>query len=49
MTYEEVTEKFMGNAEFAKWPKQKAERIVEIVKSLENEREMTRLTAALTA
>ena len=49
MTYEEVTDKFRGNAEFAKWPKQKADLIVEIVKSLENERDMSRLTAALTA
>jgi len=49
MTYEEVADKFRGNAEFAKWPKQKADVIIEIVKSLENERDMSRLTAALTA
>ncbi len=49
MTYEEVTEKFRGNADFAKWPKQKADVIIEIVKSLENEPNMNRLTAALSA
>ena len=36
MTYEEVAEKFRGNAEFAKWPKQKAEAVIEMVKSLES-------------
>jgi len=49
MTFEEVADKFKGNAEFAKWPKQKADTIIEIVKSLENERDMSRLTAALSA
>ncbi|MBZ5642244.1 MAG: MmgE/PrpD family protein [Acidobacteriia bacterium] len=47
MTYEEVADKFRGNAEFAKWPKQKAESVIEMVKSLESLPDMTRLTAAL--
>ncbi|MBZ5661526.1 MAG: MmgE/PrpD family protein [Acidobacteriia bacterium] len=47
MTYEEVADKFRGNAEFAKWPKQKAESVIEMVKSLETLPDMTRLTAAL--
>jgi hypothetical protein len=47
MSYEEVADKFRGNAEFAKWPKQKAESVIEMVKSLENAPDMSRLTAAL--
>ena len=47
MTYEEVADKFRGNAEFAKWPKQKAESVIEMVKSLETQPDMSRLTAAL--
>src|ERR1700726_376080 len=47
MTFEEVADKFRGNAEFAKWPKQKAESVIEIVKSLESAPDMSRLTAAL--
>ena len=47
MTYEEVADKFRGNAEFAKWPSQKAESVIEVVKSLEGAPDMTRLTAAL--
>ncbi|MDB6128710.1 MAG: MmgE/PrpD family protein [Verrucomicrobia bacterium] len=35
MSYEEVAEKFRGCAEFAQWPKEKAERIIEAVKTLE--------------
>jgi len=49
MTYEEVADKFRGNAAFAKWSAQKAESIIEIVKSLEREADMSQLTAALTA
>jgi 2-methylcitrate dehydratase PrpD len=49
MTYEEVADKFRGNAEFAKWPKQKAESVIEQVKSLETAPDMNRLTAALAA
>ena len=48
MTYEEVADKFRGNAEFAKWPSQKTESIIEQVRTLESAPDMTRLTAALT-
>ena len=34
MSYEEVAEKFLGNAAFAKWPKEKAETIVNLVRTL---------------
>jgi 2-methylcitrate dehydratase PrpD len=47
MTYEEVADKFRGNAEFAKWPSQKAQLVIELVKSLEGAPDMSRLTAAL--
>jgi hypothetical protein len=47
MTYEEVADKFRGNAEFAKWPKEKAESVIEQVKSLESAPDMGKLTAAL--
>jgi 2-methylcitrate dehydratase PrpD len=48
MSYEEVAEKFRENAEFAKWPGQKAESVIAIVKSLEALPDLSRLTAALT-
>jgi 2-methylcitrate dehydratase PrpD len=48
MSYDEIAEKFRGNAEFAKWPAKKAETVIAMVKSLENEPNMSRLTAALT-
>ena len=47
MTYEEVADKFRGNAEFAKWPQQKAASVIDLVKSLERMPDMSRLTAAL--
>jgi 2-methylcitrate dehydratase PrpD len=49
MTYEEVADKFRGNAEFAKWPSQKAASVIELVKSLESAQDMSRLSAALAA
>jgi 2-methylcitrate dehydratase PrpD len=49
MTYEEVADKFRGNVEFAKWPKKKAESVIEQVKSLETAPDMSRLTIALGA
>lgn len=49
MTYEEVADKFRGNVEFAKWPKQKAESVIEQVKSLETAADVSKLTAALGA
>ena len=48
MSYDEVAEKFRGNAEFAKWPAAKAVSIVELVKSLEGLPDVNRLSAALT-
>jgi 2-methylcitrate dehydratase PrpD len=48
MTYEEVADKFRGTAEFAKWPAQKAESFIKLVKSLESAPDVSRLTAALT-
>ena len=48
MTYDEVAEKFRGNAEFAKWPRQKAESVIGMVKSLERLPDLSKLTAALT-
>ncbi len=47
MTFNEVADKFRGNAEFAKWPSQKAESVIELVKSLESAPDMNRLSAAL--
>jgi hypothetical protein len=47
MTFEEVADKFRGNAEFAKWPSQKAESVIGLVKSLESVPDMSKLTAAL--
>jgi 2-methylcitrate dehydratase PrpD len=47
MTYEEVADKFRGNAEFAKWPRQKAAAVIELVKSLETLPDMSRLTSVL--
>ena len=48
MTYDEVADKFRTNAEFAKWPRQKAESTITLVKSLESASNVDRLTAALT-
>jgi 2-methylcitrate dehydratase PrpD len=47
MTYDEVADKFRGNAEFAKWPKQKAESVIEMVKPLETAPDVSKLTATL--
>jgi 2-methylcitrate dehydratase PrpD len=47
MTFEEVADKLRGNAEFAKWPSQKTEAVIQLVKSLESVPDMSRLTAAL--
>jgi 2-methylcitrate dehydratase PrpD len=48
MTFEEVADKFWGCTEFAKWPKQKADSVIEMVKSLENVPDVTHLAMALT-
>jgi hypothetical protein len=47
MTFEEVADKFRGNAEFLKWPSQKAETVIGLVKSLETVPDMSRFTASL--
>ena len=49
MSYEEIADKFRGNADFAKWPRQKTDSAIEIVKSLEAVPDIRKLTAALTA
>ena len=48
MTYDEVADKFRGNAEFAKWPKQKTESVIEMTKTIETLPNLSKLTAALT-
>jgi hypothetical protein len=35
MTYNEVAEKFMGCAEFAKWPLNKSKKIISTIKNLD--------------
>jgi 2-methylcitrate dehydratase PrpD len=47
MTYEEVAEKFHGCCAFAKWPKDKADCIVEVVRNLEQLKDVRELTALL--
>jgi 2-methylcitrate dehydratase PrpD len=49
LTYEEVAEKFRANAEFAKWPAQKAEFIIDQVKSMEKVSDVSKVTAAFTS
>ena len=49
MTYDEVADKFRTNADFAKWPKAKAESTISQVQTLEAAPNMARLTAALSA
>lgn len=45
MSYDEVATKFQGNAAFAKWPRQNADRLVELVRTLENVEDVRRLLA----
>ncbi len=40
MTYDEVADKFLGCAEFAKWPILKSKKIIKLVKNLENIRDI---------
>ena len=49
MSYGEVAEKFRGCAAFARWPRAKADAIVELVTALETLPDLDRLTAMLTA
>jgi hypothetical protein len=44
-----VADKFRGCAEFAKWPAQKTESVINLVKSLENAPNVNQLSALLTA
>jgi len=43
MSYDEVATKFQDNAAFAKWPKQNADQLVELVRTLENVDDARRL------
>jgi len=45
MTYEEVADKFRGNAAFANWPKQNAEMVVDLVLALERVDDARKLVA----
>ena len=47
MSYEEVADKFRGCAEFAHWPREKAESVIATVKSLESVADVSRLTKFL--
>jgi len=49
MSYDEVADKFRGCASFARWPAAKAEAVIAAVRRLEDEPDMARLTAALSA
>lgn len=48
MTYNEVADKFRENAEFARFPKKRAEEVVAMVRELESLPAISRLMAALT-
>lgn len=48
MSYEEVADKFRGCAEFAEWPENRSEDVIEIVRDLENLESVRDLTALLT-
>ena len=47
MSYDDVADKFRGSAEFARWPTAKAERIIELVRTLETQSDMRKMTALL--
>jgi 2-methylcitrate dehydratase PrpD len=49
MSYDEVADKFRGCAEFAEWPRQKAEALIEFVKTLESAPDVSRIAAMLTS
>jgi 2-methylcitrate dehydratase PrpD len=49
MSYDEVSDKFYGCADFAQWPDAKAKQIVELVKNLESEPDMRRLITLCTS
>jgi 2-methylcitrate dehydratase PrpD len=45
MSYDEVAEKFLGCAAFAEWPESKAHQVIELVRKLEDLRDVKALTA----
>jgi 2-methylcitrate dehydratase PrpD len=45
MSFDEVAEKFLGCAAFAKWPREKVERVIEMVRKLEALADVRALTA----
>jgi 2-methylcitrate dehydratase PrpD len=47
MSYDEVADKFRENAQFAKFPQQRAEEVVAMVRELESLRSITQLTSVL--
>ena len=49
MTYEQVADKFRGCAEFAHWPKEKSEKIIEMVRTLESVDDIRPLSSLLSA
>jgi len=49
MSYDEVADKFRGCADFAKWSRQKAEAVIELVRTLDSAPDMSRLTAMMTS
>jgi len=49
MTYDDVAEKFQECADYARWPSDKADRVVELVHEFEVLPDMKALSAALSA
>jgi 2-methylcitrate dehydratase PrpD len=49
MSFDEVADKFRGCADFAKWPKNKADGVIAFVKTLETASDMSKLSGLLTA
>ena len=47
LSYNEVSDKFRGCAEFAQWPEKKTEKIISLVAQLESLKNLDELTAAL--
>ena len=48
MSFEEVADKFRGCAEFAKWPRDKTEGVINFIRTLENSSDMSKLSGLLT-
>lgn len=49
MSYEQVADKFRGCAEYAHWPKEKTEKIIQMVRTLESIGDIRQLTSLLSA